>query len=208
MVTESLLGLDAGVVSPAPLADELTCSWVVVLAVDVLNEADTVLQVVEQPGWEVDDVFVLKSDTDPRIGLDFCDVANIYIDGCQWKLADPPPGPTVDDLVAAYAQLPGGSGATLDVIVDGFKGKLIQYTIPDYDAKECKEGRFGVVQEDHNPNMGDAPSLWAQGPNRENQAWILDVDGTRLVIIAGYPPRISRQDRADIDRIINSLQIG
>ena len=46
-----------------------------------------------------------------QAGLD--DVANLYADGCRWQLLDPPPGPTVDDLVAAYADVPGSSGYTL-----------------------------------------------------------------------------------------------
>jgi DNA-directed RNA polymerase specialized sigma24 family protein len=38
---------------------------------------------------------------DPELFVAFFDVANIYTRGCQWKLVDPAPGPTVDDLVAA-----------------------------------------------------------------------------------------------------------
>jgi hypothetical protein len=29
------------------------------------------------------------------------DVSDIYADGCEWVLVDPPPGPTVDDVVSA-----------------------------------------------------------------------------------------------------------
>ena len=169
---------------------------------------DVPVKVTMPAGWNLADVFVLKSDSDPLVGIDFFDVANIYADGCQWKLLDPPPGPTVDDLVEAYAQSPRYRGPARAVAVDGFHGKHVRYGVPDYDPKECKEGKFGLVQEDHNPSMGDAPSLWAQSPNRQNEAWILDVHGTRLVILAGYPPNISPQDRMDIDGIISSLQIG
>jgi hypothetical protein len=159
-------------------------------------------------GWELDDVFVLKSGSDPRIGIDFFDVANIYADGCEWTLVDPPPGPTVDDLVAAYARLPGGAAPARDVVVDGFHGRQVKYAVPDYNPKNCKEGKFGLLQEDHQSGVGDAPSLWAQSPNRLNEAWILDVDGTRLVVLAGYPRDISANDRVEVDAIISSLRIG
>ncbi len=49
---------------------------------------------------------------------------------------------------------------------------------------------------------------WAQGPNQHHQLWILDVDGTRLVISASDFPNTSLQDRADLNEILNSIQIG
>jgi hypothetical protein len=61
------------------------------------------------------------------------DVGNIYADGCQWEPVDAPPGPTVNGLVSAYANLPGFGAAARDVTVDGFEGKHIQFTVPDYD---------------------------------------------------------------------------
>ncbi len=57
-------------------------------------------------GWESDGPFVSKSDADPVFGLVFMNVSNLYTDGCQWELVDPPPGPTVDDLASVYANLP------------------------------------------------------------------------------------------------------
>ena len=49
---------------------------------------------------------------------------------------------------------------------------------------------------------------WAQGPNQHNKLWILDVNGTRLVIVATYFPDTSPQDRAALDEILTSIQIG
>jgi hypothetical protein len=158
-------------------------------------------------GWGAEDVFVTKSGADPEFGVAFFDVANIYADGCQWLLVDPPVGPTVDDLVAAYANSPGFVGAARDVTVDGFTGKQLQYTVPDYDEDQCKGAKFGLLQEE-NHHAGDAPNLWAQTPSQQNDVWILDVDGTRLVIHAGYPPSISPRDRTDLDGIIKSIRIA
>jgi len=157
-------------------------------------------------GWEADGAFVNKSGADPVFGLVFMDVGNIYADGCTWELVDPPPGPTVDNLVSAYAKLPGfGATPVRDVTVDGFKGKQIEYTFPDYNEAECTAGQFGIFQADD--QSGNAPSLWAQAPHEQNRLWILDVDGTRLVIIAGGV-NMSAQDRTDIDAILSSIQIG
>jgi hypothetical protein len=160
-------------------------------------------------GWEVSDdlSYVTRSGADPDFGVVFIDVANIYVDGCRWVLVDPPPGPSVDDLVAAYASVPG-SGAAEDVTVGGFKGKQIQYTIPDYSDDECKEGRFALFQEDGRVR-GDFPSLSTGNASKDqHKVLILDVDGTRLVILAIYPRNISAQDRTDLDGILSSIEIG
>ncbi len=52
--------------------------------------------------WTVDEGWAVY--TRPRlgaVGVLFEDLANIYADGCQRTLVDPPVGPTVDDFVAA-----------------------------------------------------------------------------------------------------------
>jgi hypothetical protein len=160
-------------------------------------------------GWEArNEVFVLKSGTDPLFGLSFFDVVSIYADGCQWVLMQPPVGPTVDDLVAAFARLPGFGGAARDVTVDGFTGKLIEYTVPDYDPGDCRDGRFGLFREDQQDDGSLAPHLWAQAPKQRNEFCILDVHGTRLVVAAGYPPDISTQDLKQLHKILDSVEIG
>jgi hypothetical protein len=158
-------------------------------------------------GWHADDWFVLKSGADPAFGLVLSDVANVFVDGCQWQPADPPVGPTVEDLVAAYATQPGFDPTVHDITVDGNHGKRVEFTMPDYDADECIEGKFAILQ---NQDMvgGIAPSLWAHAPRQRNTMWILDVDGTRLQILSGQPPGISEQDRRDLEAMIDSIEIG
>ena len=51
------------------------------------------------------------------------------------------------------------------------------------------------------------PNYWAQGPHAHHRLWILDVDGTRLVIGGTYFPDTSQQDLDDLDTILNSIQI-
>jgi len=160
------------------------------------------------PGWETEEVFVLKSGAEPAFGLAFFDVLNIYADSCQWEPLQPPVGPTVNDLVQAFASLPGFGGEVRDVTVDGYQGKQIEYTVPDYDPATCRSGRFGLFREDSQPGLSDSPNLWAQAPGQRNELRILDVDGTRLVVLAGHLPDASAQDLADLRSIMESVQIG
>jgi hypothetical protein len=145
-----------------------------------------------------------------RAGVAFQAVTNIYADGCQWVLLDPPVGPTVDDLVSAWATVPGlAATAPVDITVDGYAGKQIELTVPDYGETECKDSTFGLWQDPGAPETtGSQPNRWAQGPNQHSQLWILDVDGTRVVIEAFSFPDTSPQDRAAIDEVLASIQIG
>ena len=140
-------------------------------------------------------------------GVVFDEISNIYVDGCQWTLFDPPVGPTVDDLVTAWANVPQlAPTAPVDITVDGYAGKQIEFTVPDYIG--CKGGnKFGLWQipSDATPNE---PGFWAQAPNEHNQIWVLDVDGTRLVIDAGWYPTTKPEDRAALEDLLASIQIG
>ena len=131
-------------------------------------------------------------------GVVFGHVANIFTDPCQWVEIDPPPGPTVDDLASAYADVPVlNPTEPTDVTVDGFHGKQIEFTVPDYNEDECIDGRFGLFQV---PGFaGQGPNYWAQAPQQFLRVWILDIDGTRYVIagntLAGDLPARPRRPR-------------
>ena len=158
-------------------------------------------------GWEVSGVWVRKIGSDPEIAMAFVDVANVYTDGCRWRLVDPKPGPSVDDLVSAYAKVPGSETAE-DVTVDGYAGKQIQVRVPDRKLKDCKEGKLGFMQHDNYFGRGDEPTIGAAAPGGQYKVQILDVNGTRLVVFVDYPPNISAQDRMDLDGIVNSIDIS
>ena len=111
-------------------------------------------------GWQNNGWFVPKSDSDPFFGVILDRVANIFSDPCQWVEVDPPPGPTVDDLVAAFADVPVlNPTEPTDVTVDGFHGQQIEFTVPDFTEDECIDGRFAMLQDERHAGPGP------QGPN-------------------------------------------
>lgn len=141
---------------------------------------------------------------DPAFGMLAMEVRNTYTDSCPSVALDPPVGPTVDDLASAWAGLTAfDATAPTDITIDGFDGKQVEFTVPDYDEATCPYGDLMLLQD----NSGQ-DGYWAQGPNQHHQLWILDVDGTRLVIAGFWYPDTSDQDRSDIDEILNSIQIG
>ena len=120
-------------------------------------------------------------------------------------------GPSRAEADAAFrAEMPDlAPSAPADVTVSGYTGKQIDITAPDYASGECRANQFGLWRVPSDPSdSADSPGYWAQGPRQHNRMWILDVDGTRLVIGATYLPSASPQERATLDEVMASLQIG
>jgi hypothetical protein len=152
-------------------------------------------------GWYSNGWSVLKGAL--QNGVIFVNVGNIYTDSCPSVLVDPPVGPTVDDLVSAWASLPGfDATAASDITVDGFHGKQIEFTVPDYGVADCRDEMYLVQEKDI-----DGPTYPAL-TNQHLKVWIIDFDGTRLVALALSFPSTSPQDLAAIDEILASIQIG
>jgi hypothetical protein len=170
--------------------------------------ADIPVTLAVPAGWTIEEQGAAKGVGVGEVGVHFDVIPNLYADGCQWEPVDPPVGPTVDDLVTAWANLPQyAATAAVDVTVDGYAGKQIEFTVPDYTISDCRRSdgpMFGLWKApDH-----AFPGFWAQGPDQHHQQLILDVDGTRLVITAYYVPSPSEQDRAALDEVLASIQIG
>ena len=142
--------------------------------------------------------------TDEGQGMSAWTVGNVYAEPCRWAgtLLDPPIDPSVDGLVAGLASQKGRHAtAPTDVTLDGFTGKYIELTVPArIDLANCDEGEFRTWVDP----MGGARNLEA---GQRDLLWIVDVDGTRLVIDAALGPDTTQQDRADRIRMVESIRI-
>lgn len=109
----------------------------------------------------------------------------------------------MDDLATAAAESWGSdASAPMEVMLDGFAGKQMVLTVPtDVDFADCFLGRFQWGVND------DGGERYYQGPGQIGQWWILDVDGAWLLINATYLPEASPQDRAELQAIVDSIQI-
>ena len=151
-------------------------------------------------------------------GVSITTVSNLVRDGCLDHLwADPPIGPSVDDLAAALTELSPFevTSPPTDVTLDGYSGKHLVWTVPDLQVEgEPGDQRFTGCQ-------GRQLMSWVAfidtvngdgfygytGPGYIEEFWILDVDGTRLMIAAETSPDSPLQDIAERDAILDSIQI-
>jgi hypothetical protein len=115
------------------------------------------------------------------------------------------PATTVDDLVADLtAQDSGDASKPVDVTVGGYAGKSITLHVPDdVVVKDCEEGffvRYGYAESPvwHNNH----------GPEQIDELWILDVDGSVVVLDAMYRPDTSAELVEEMRTIVESTTFG
>jgi hypothetical protein len=135
--------------------------------------------------------------------LGFWNVDNMYADPCTPAsgLLDPAPGPTVDDLVAAFNRVPGVVLSTpTDVTVDGFAGKQTDLRFGGSDSCIGADPVQWPIG-----SAGDAKP--APAPGEVERMWIVDVNGDRLLIATSDTTGATDEVRAELDAIFESIQI-
>ncbi|HEX7171446.1 MAG TPA: hypothetical protein VF365_02440 [Candidatus Limnocylindria bacterium] len=114
---------------------------------------------------------------------------------------DPPVGPSVSDFVAGLGRLPGLDATSSEVTVSGFPGTHVELTVTD-PIDGCYRDADGGIWELPNGEFAPPP-----GPFARHHFWVVDVQGTRLVISAEIRSAGTLQDQADVDSIIESLHV-
>ena len=89
--------------------------------------------------------------TDGHIGVSITTVTNLVRHGCRdHSWADPPVGPSVDDLATALADLAPFrvTSPPEDVTIYGYSGKYLELTVPDLPFKGVGDDRCFTGCED------------------------------------------------------------
>ena len=186
--------------------------------IDPDADSSTPLRVVyEVPvgGWSMW-IGAAKFTDNGHVGVSITTVTNLVRDGCRdHGPADPPVGPTVEDLTTALSDLapfevtsPPGS-----VNIDGYQGKHLELTVPDLPVEgQGDDRRFtrcigGDLKSWIAPEALGGTFYGYTGPGYTEELWILDVGGTRVMIAAGSSPGSSPTDLAELRAILESIRI-
>jgi hypothetical protein len=147
---------------------------------------------------------------DGHVGVSVTTVVNLVTDGCRDHLAaDPPVGPTVEDLATALSELEPFrvTSPPRDVTVYGYRGKHLELTVPDVAFDRCDAGdlRSWIAPMD---TAEERDAFYGYtGPGYREEFWILDVDGTRLMIAAERSPGSPSEDLDELRTILRSIRI-
>ena len=141
------------------------------------------------------------SNFDRGVGLWIVD--NLPVDGCDMSLGemDPPVGPTADDLAAAMAARPDVTLGPEPVTLDGYSGQYLEFTGQGIADGGCSARVQWQVDGPAGPVRRESLAL------ERNLIWILDVDGTRVVLEAFWQGEASTEDEAEVRRIVESLDL-
>jgi len=126
------------------------------------------------------------------VAVTFWNVDQVYGHPCQWEGTLVQPGPTVEDLVVALVDVPMRNPTRpIEVELGGQAGMYLEWSVPSdiaFDEPEtfpdCDEDGQGNFDFRSWTGKGWASTRYHQGPGQIDRLWILDVDGTRLVIDA------------------------
>ena len=109
--------------------------------------------------------------------------------------ADIAVGPTVEDLVTALVDHPSlDVTSPVDVTLAGYAGMYLDLVVPD-DISQCATYH---AMDAH---------IYAQGPGHRWHMWVLDVGGVRVLVETNDYAGTSAQRRAELQSIVDSIQI-
>jgi hypothetical protein len=137
-------------------------------------------------------------------GLVIWPVEDVFVDACEWRGARSAVS-SADDVVAALGEQKALRPTTpTDATVAGLAATYMELTTPSRARIErCDDARFTVW--DGSASSGQYRYL--SSPAEVQHLWILDVDGTPLVIGAPAGADASAQDRAELFQMVESIQI-
>jgi hypothetical protein len=200
--------------SPPPASDGQLQPGTYTVHLEAVRNPLTVTFTVPE-GWTFSGGNVLHTKRDGvNLGIQLDDFTSLNGDPCNWSgtADDIDAGTTVNDLVEAISEQTAFEvSEPADVTIAGYSGKRVDIIHPTEpftglnpgDAPGCDGGTYRIWNSvTHGPT-----GIYAQGPANRWRANILDVQGTRLVVVAGDFPQTAAQDRAEVDAILDSLVI-
>ena len=131
----------------------------------------------------------------------------VYGHPCKWTGTLSRPGPTVDDLAKALVDRPlRNASKPVDVTLAGYRGKYLEWSVPsDADFSKCDAGAGAHYFESWTAHGGEG-DRYHQGPGQVDRLWILDVDGSRVVIDAFLMPSATSEMRDELSAVVKSIR--
>ena len=130
-------------------------------------------------------------------------VDHVYADACHPPGTLQPVGDSVEELATALVtQLGRGTAGPFAVSVDGYAGRRVELTAPA-DLSNCDRGLLRTWSD----LGGDETGGWPAAPGQTDEVYIVDVNGTRLVIVAAHWADTTPQDLTQLQHVLDSIRI-
>ncbi|MEK6719735.1 MAG: hypothetical protein AABZ33_03575 [Chloroflexota bacterium] len=151
------------------------------------------------------------------IVIGFLKADGLFSDPCQWDMdgtgaydqpGDVEIGPTVDDLVAALQANSSYTSSTPSSVTFGeFQGSELELQLPGDDVlSTCDREPGGEPKGLFYVFSGKEAGWYAQGPDNRFRLTIVDVDGTRLIVMINYFEASPQADLEAARAIVESFE--
>ncbi|MFI5226754.1 MAG: hypothetical protein ACHQ3P_08775 [Candidatus Limnocylindrales bacterium] len=156
-------------------------------------------------GWTTAD-FVSKNHGQPgEVFFTEWVVTHVFNDVCHWG-TPVSAGTTTDALISALSAQKGRTAsAPSDATIGGYPAKRIELTVPaDLNVSTCTNGNLRYWP---GPGPDMSSGLCCNPPGNVDDVYVVDIAGRRLVVVARYYPGSSAADRAELQSVVDSIQI-
>jgi hypothetical protein len=168
-------------------------------------------------GYPANVALTSPGESNEGIAIGFLKADGLFSDPCQWDMdgtgaydqpGDVEIGPTVDDLVAALQANSSYTSSTPGSVTFGeFKGSELELQLPGDDVlSTCDREPGGEPKGLFYVFSGKEAGWYAQGPDNRFRLTIVDVDGTRLIVMISYFEASPQADLSAAEAIIDSLE--
>jgi hypothetical protein len=162
-------------------------------------------------GWSrpktTDTILIKNEGTAGEVNLNAWIVTHVFADVCHWSadsLVDA--GTTADQLVSALVGQKGRQASTpSELTLGGFPAKRVELSVsPSLDVATCTDGNLRYWP-DAGPNLNGG--MCCNRAGNTDVVYAVDAGGKRLVYIARYYPGSTAADKAELQAIVDSIQI-
>jgi hypothetical protein len=139
----------------------------------------------------------------PFRSVQYWTVDGVFLDPCAMDEDAPDAGTTVEDLAAALsAQKRSAVSQPEPVTLDGHPGLYLELTASsDIAFEDCALGYYAYWE-----GVPDDAQHTADSPGTVDRAWILDVDGERVVLTAVSVPEVPDQKVDELTTMVESVR--
>jgi hypothetical protein len=156
-------------------------------------------------GWTNDDNMTVFKNYGTQAGLAFGSwiVDGTVVDPCTDHTFVTPKPVGIDALAQALSHQPKTTAKPIAAVtIDGYRGKLVEVTVAT-DISKCGNGVDGFWLW----TSPDGDRRYVQDSDETDRIYILEVEGQRYTITVRIPSRTTAADRAELETIVNSIDI-
>ena len=158
-------------------------------------------------GWTVADFIAKNAGTPNEVMFTTWVVSHVFEDACKWnetKIVNVGTTP-VQLMTALAAQKSRTASAATSTVIDGYPAQEMTLTVdPNLNTSTCTDGNLRYWPA-AGPDFGGGMCCNLAG--NIDTTYAVDVNGKRMVVVARHYPGSSAADLAELQSIVDSIQI-